>query len=985
MTDRAVHFEAIEVHRVLGIKHGEGFKLTDLSHGVNLIHGPNGSGKSTTALVIQELLWTGRTGLERPTVAGRFRDADINWWISIEAGHAQTTCDGQPGTVPELGPPENRHRYHLALHELIGDDNAEFAKAIADASQGGYDLEAAAGELRFTDRPSSPRKQSKQLKESRHAVEGAGRDQRDIDLAAGQLPDLRKQRDEAAAAERHINLLQKAQDHCDAEDKCRQVELKLNARPEGVAKLRGDEREKLNQLAQQREQLEKDLEAEYERVAHAAEELDELRLPDGGVDKEVVARLRSRQHRLNEVESDFRHQRQQLAKADAEAKKAREKLGQHFTDDQLALIDTIEIGELSTFARRSDQVRALEKVLEEQRRWLDREEPKEVQGLDEQQIRDGTRALGQWLASPAPTTKIATRLWWPIIIATAVMTVLGFILAFVHHWSWILLVLTAAGVAMWDLWLRRSSTVEGTADLRAAHRRSYEATRLKPPQAWQASAVSDLMCSLVHVAAVRACENERIRRLNDLHPDVEALDQQRSELDRQRDELEERLGLCIEIADEWLPLLVDNIGLWQSRSAEAAGAKKVLSDLEQDQQRLLDEINTTLQPFGYDGIDSAETVVRSIDNLADRQSRYRSAITERTDGRRRIKQTIEPGLQDVTDQRHNIFNRLGVDESDEPTIDDWLAERPNYLDLKTKLAEAETIRNDRRQALAKQEQLLELDPVDIQKRIDQQRTIAAKRDALSEQIAGIEGDIERARAGHELSNALVARDAAVSALAEARAQGGGAVVGALLTRWVRTVAVERSRPQVFRRANELLVRFTRGTLRLELDDHARPPGFRARLGSDPPRPVDQLSVGERVQLLIAVRLAFLEQDEQTRLPLLLDQTLGTSDDGRAGVIIDTVIEIAREGRQVFYFTAQHSEVAKWITRLNESGTTYKVIDLAQTRQLGAAAVAPLQIASVDAPQPPAPDGMSHDEYGRTLGVPNMNPVVEKLDGLHLWQ
>ena len=64
--------------------------------------------------------------------------------------------------------------------------------------------------------------------------------------------------------------------------------------------------------------------------------------------------------------------------------------------------------------------------------------------------------------------------------------------------------------------------------------------------------------------------------------------------------------------------------------------------------------------------------------------------------------------------------------------------------------------------------------------------------------------------------------------------------------------------------------------------------------------------------MAAVRVAFLEQDESARLPLLLDETLGTSDDGRAGAIIDSVIEIAREGRQVFYFTAQHDEVGKWV-------------------------------------------------------------------------
>jgi len=112
--------------------------------------------------------------------------------------------------------------------------------------------------------------------------------------------------------------------------------------------------------------------------------------------------------------------------------------------------------------------------------------------------------------------------------------------------------------------------------------------------------------------------------------------------------------------------------------------------------------------------------------------------------------------------------------------------------------------------------------------------------------------------------------------------------------------------------------------------------------------------------------------------------LGTSDDGRAGVIIDTVLQIAREGRQVFYFTAQHDEVGKWVARLNESDIEYTVIDLAQVRHRGFTVVDPLKITAPDTPVPLAPDDMNHEEYGRALGVPNIDPTDENLNGLHLW-
>ena len=73
----------------------------------------------------------------------------------------------------------------------------------------------------------------------------------------------------------------------------------------------------------------------------------------------------------------------------------------------------------------------------------------------------------------------------------------------------------------------------------------------------------------------------------------------------------------------------------------------------------------------------------------------------------------------------------------------------------------------------------------------------------------------------------------------------------------------------------------------------------------------ELSSATRVQLLLSVRLAFVETGEtRYRLPLTLDETLANSDDVRASAIITTMASLA-EDRQIFYFTAQNDEVNKW--------------------------------------------------------------------------
>jgi hypothetical protein len=173
-------------------------------------------------------------------------------------------------------------------------------------------------------------------------------------------------------------------------------------------------------------------------------------------------------------------------------------------------------------------------------------------------------------------------------------------------------------------------------------------------------------------------------------------------------------------------------------------------------------------------------------------------------------------------------------------------------------------------------------------------------------------------------------------------------------------------------------------LHLTLDDLSDPPKFLAQRGSEPPRQVEKLSLGERAQLLMAVRIAFLEQDESTRLPLLLDEAFGTSDDIRTPVIIDTIVEIAREGRQVFYFTTRIDEISKWAVRLESAGVPHKIIDLAEVRRIAVAEARPLPVPKIEVSVPPPAEGMDYYEYGRALRVPGLDPTSDSQNDVHLW-
>ncbi len=133
-------------------------------------------------------------------------------------------------------------------------------------------------------------------------------------------------------------------------------------------------------------------------------------------------------------------------------------------------------------------------------------------------------------------------------------------------------------------------------------------------------------------------------------------------------------------------------------------------------------------------------------------------------------------------------------------------------------------------------------------------------------------------------------------------------------------------------------------------------------------------------------VAFVQNQESgAGLPLIMDETLANTDDTRARSIIDSTVELSRAGRQIYYFTAQGDEVAKWTRVLeNQPELPHRVIDLAEVRRLkNPVEVPPLEEITVDVREVPPPDGATYGQYGDRLAVPPFHPR-RGAESAHLW-
>ncbi len=977
MSERDVTFRNVTVTRALGIDHGDGFELADLSEGVNLIHGPNGSGKTTTARVLQALLWPGRTDLPRPTARGEYTEGDVRWRVELDAGAVYATRDGQPGQVPDFGPAAEGRRYRLALHELLVDDDRTFAETIVTASQGGYDLAEAGDNLRTYAGP-APRTLRKKLQDADEAVAEARRTQQQLHAEARELDTLRRRQDEARQASRRLQLLESAMEYRRAADDCEDLQRQIDDLPAPVSRLTGNEREQLDRI-DQAERTQQDARREMERlIAEAETTLAEVDLPEEGLGESAEHRLSAARRQLEPLRSELSAAVREVERAIAQAERARRRLGETLGDDQLAALETVELDAANELARQAHRITAREEALRQWRALLDEPTPEELAGIEPPQLHAAIHALSRWLQSPGGLVDAAPP--WPAWASAALAAVLTVVLAAIVHPLWLIALIPSGGLA-WIAHWRRSC--DQPRDDRETYRRDFEKTRLTPPASWQVDDVADRLEQLQGLSARLAAHSKHEERRKVLAAEEEELDARRTQYHHRREALRESLGIDWPTGDEWLPVLAGNLATWQRATEEADSNSQTRDRLTRERDELIEEIGAIVAPLGCDRPTSPEHAGEIVDDLLARNQQRRDACRQRDEARRRIDSEIDPELQRLTRQRSELFERLDVDESAESELDDWLAHLPRLRELRDALTGQQAVRDRAARALEDDRELLELDEPTLQQRIERQQELADRLEELLSRITEIETRIAHAKRGHDLTDALSVRDEIAAELAATRDAKLAEAAGDALIDWVRTEAVERARPEVYRRAQRILAEITSGGLELEIDDAADPPRFRARSFGDPPRSIEELSVGERVQLLMAVRLAFVEHKETAALPLILDEALGTTDDARASAIIDSLIAIARGGRQVFYFTAQHDEVGKWLARLGEAGVDHREIDLAERRDLAAVARRPMRAEQFDSRELPAPGDQSHEAYGRSLNVPGIDPSRPAWD-VHLW-
>lgn len=985
-----LRFKQLHVSRFNGIEHG---LEVELCSGVNVIYGANATGKTTLAHAIRGLLWPGQVEDQLPIVEARFVLDGSTWRVELEGNGCGFTKDQSPASRPALPPAPHGPRYHLYLHDLLGSEDVEeaFAQRILKEAQGGIDVDGAAEELGF-EVPSRRRvqitKTVEELREKRDETKGT---QEDLRRREQTLDALREKKAEAERAAKRAAALEQAEEVAKAREAHDEVEAALTSFPDVMGEVQGNEDEELGSLQEDLSAAEEELQEAEDQIQAAESAIEESRIPEAGLPEGRVEELRGVVSTIREQERTGREHNSEVKASEETEARAWERLPAGADKEAAIEIDLPELEKIESHVTAVQALKGQREALETAKALFDGAAP----DTPTDTLQEGLKHLHHWLQHPDAGT--ASDLGWPhwaVLIG-------GFLVA----GSGGLLILlgtgltTGVGIGLIALGVliagtERQRDVEGGAeearDQRGHYERQYERLGLEEPAAWSRDAVEKRADALLDQFRNAHVATEKQETWDRFESEYDDLDAREDELDQERQRLAEELGIEPGAGSLSLPVLLERLTRWQHACDDLDAKRAALEAAREEAEKCRVRLNETLEEYDLGPIEDASEAAGAVATLETARNEFQEAKRDLEQARKQKESALQ--ARDNADAEiEALYSRLNLEQGDENGLHEVVGQHEAYQDATQEVKEAEaTLEAERRQLRrmdAHEEEMEAMMEKELERKLSEAKERAETKEEYVKEINTIENEIETAREEGTLEERQAKYREQRDELATERKQDYDKAVGKVLADFIQDETRDQGLPPVFHRAKELFAEITDYRYELTLD--RKKSTFRAfDCTHEKTFSLDELSSGTQVQLMLSVRIAFLETQEQgCHAPLVLDETLANSDADRARAIIEAVKTICEDGRQVLYLTAQEDEVQKWNAQLDgEEELEHSFISLGEpdARDLVAAGGDGAVVPARRSPETlPNPEATTHEGLREALEVPPWSPR-QPVGRLHLW-
>jgi energy-coupling factor transporter ATP-binding protein EcfA2 len=966
-----VELRKVTVRQMPGVK--KPFSVQPYSAHLNLLVGPNESGKTTLCRAIRAILWPGTETDEPISIESQWTEADETLTATREETSAIWRRDGKETPPPPLPDERFARCFTLGLGDLLlnngSSTDAEIAAEIYHQMSGGYDLTAI--EEQFAISPKNGQGERTIVRDLKERVADIQRAQRHRAREEDRLPAVYAERDRIQTSQAELDLLKRTRDLAEERQHLRRIRGALAEFPKEMGQLQGHEKRDLEQLKMDYAQFRSPLPDCEKAIQAARTVIQSCRLPHGPIGDGELSTWVERAGSLQRVEINAQEKRDEVtASQGALAESVQHLAPEHAPQGPL---DRELLGDLEGFLLEAEAVRQERIRIDADRTYLQEGQ----EGKSKATLEWGMEVLRNWQARKAYSTghKVIRNLSW----LGAIALLLGLDLGWFAHWSGF--VLSGVGIGM----LGVIFLFERNRDLAAQQcQRQYGKLRLKPIFDWSLESVDSHLQQLEEEWKEAVEGERRATLLDELKAREERLVQEELQVD------EKRAKLCLQLqvdpeGDLQLFLFANRILKWDEAREELAGLEAQLSRLEERVQEGLEDLNTFFKRQGEPEVEDAAAARGQLEDLKVRSAQFEKAreILERESARH---DAVEAGIRKQKERIRRFWKKTGLQAGDQKALYqylDWLDEYRNLVNEGNH--RKQNIREYEKKLKSRQD-LLELTFEEADGRVRTcQQSVEKLGDVMGE-IGSIKASIQHAGQKEGLEQALADLSEGEQLLEERRQENLHKVAGKFLLEGVRAQHDQQSCPKVLRCAAELFAKFTHHKYSLIVDERSDPPSFRVfEVFSQIRKSLLELSDGTRIQLLLAVRLAFAGQIERgIKLPIFLDDVLTTSDPSRFQAIVESLnVLAAEEERQIVYLTANPSDAVRWNQTLMKKGVEQEApIDLGQIRGM-AKMTSPEKVSGPASREIPSPEGRSADKYGALLQVPSLD-FSHSVTSVHLF-
>ncbi len=982
-----------------------GFTFEPPGTGIVLVVGPNAIGKSSLPRALKHLLAPDqKTDPPALSLEAAFDSDDAAWRVSRNGSQIQWLRNGEATTAPSLPSSDQFNLYRLSMESLLLEDPGDqaLAEEIWRALRGGFDLDAPRIDLGSRWGRKEEAAVSKALRQLR-AVKGRYTALRNDEAKLASLDD---EIQAARQAAERLKQLELAMELHEAIDRRQALQEAANQYPPDMDKLKGNELKRLDDSEATLQDLRTRAQDEQIKRQAAVAQLQASGLADSAPEAEAVDRIEAHLSALDNHVSARAHAAKDANEAAAALKVAQAQfqgggeapnLSPNTLEQARKIVEPLVDGQY--------RLRDLQQQLK-----LAGEPPEDA---EIEQLRTGVHALRTWLAAIAhaepPDQGTTGTLWFTATALFAVAAVMAFI---EQAWSGLAAIAVAGLGLLLALVQQTKRNAQGASQANDA-RKAFIDTELEPPKAWTSAVVGEHLRRAVEPRLNElTLQRERASGAAMLRVRIEEAQSEVETLNAAKAELAEAIGFDPDLAGPTFYRLAEVASNWNLAHQNSEARQSALLQLDSEiaaetaaVRRFLDQWRTAdAPPLDATGTNAAAKELRialnhlkgRLDAAKDAQARIKACEQESRSLERQIKQ-VEKDVQTLfaetalePDQRTELEGRIARLGPWQQAIEQLKDAQRDESNLRSRLAEglAERLANRPADQLA--------DPLDertdlieavesgqlewLQAELERTRSMAGTYTDLVKERQSIETQLNEAGKQHDLEQAAGELDAATAALEDKREAALRSQATQTLLGDIESQFRSEHEPDLLRRAKTRFEQVTAHEFSLELHNTKH---FAARdLKQGQLRNLEELSSGTRMQLLLALRLAWTEAQEQggETLPLFLDEALTTSDENRFAVMANTLTRLAEAGdRQIFYLSARRLESALWE---RATGTRPPVIDLAEVR-FGTKHLQPKDF-EVETPPPPPPPAV-HDaaSYAALLGVPHFDPILEP-GGMHLF-